>query len=331
MTAALFRHGVRVDGVLDLLGTGEVAHTAALGWALKQSPKFADALTADLTGSMWSPTQITLERRDEEGRTDVELRGESRGQHIVIEAKLGTNLPTPTQLDKYTPRLVADGGVLVVVSHRPAITAAPVTTAGLPVTYRMWRDVIKIAESVADGLTGNQRERLPLKELLRYLRKGVIMPGPSARVWVVPVGHGPVIDKSAGLTAECSWLDVVDGHDLYFHPAASKDYPSPPQIPHYLGFRYAGALHRISHVDRWEVVTDLSVHLPAIPAGMFATTAPHVLYHLGPAISPSKRTPTGRELYAPGSHWADFDLLLVGPTVADAVAATRAREANAVA
>jgi hypothetical protein len=319
----LFRHGARVDGALDLLGTDEVAHTTALGWTLAASPTFASSLVEDITGSRWTPIQVTLEARDDLGRTDVELRGERPGEHLIVEAKLGVAVPTPAQLDKYEKRLDA-GGTLAVVSHRPAIKARPRTTLGHPVVYRMWSDVMAVAAGSA-APPSRVPERRAAAELVRYLGKGVAMPGPSARVWVVPLAHGPVIDRKAGVAADLAWVDVVDEHGRYFHPAASKQFPSPPTLPHYLGFRYAGKLHRISYVDSWEVVEDLAPLFDGVPPGMFADDAPFVVYTLGPAVVPAEPVPSGR-VWGPGRNWADLDLLLVGPTVAAAVHATRMRE-----
>lgn len=76
-SVTLYRHGRAVDGFFDLLGDGEVAHTAALGWSLAACEELAAALVNDLTGATWGPLDVSLERRDAEGRTDVELTGES--------------------------------------------------------------------------------------------------------------------------------------------------------------------------------------------------------------------------------------------------------------
>lgn len=56
MDIELFRHGARVHGALDLLGTDEVAHTTAVGWTLA-SPSFASALVENVTGARGHPPQ----------------------------------------------------------------------------------------------------------------------------------------------------------------------------------------------------------------------------------------------------------------------------------
>lgn len=325
MSVELFRHGAPVDGVLDLLGSHEIAHTTALGWTLAAAPDFAAAFIADLTGRAWTPTQVSLERRGEgdASRTDIELRGERAGEHLIIEAKLGLSLPTSAQLDGYDRRLDR-GGILAVISHHPAITAWPVTSDGHPVVYRMWRDVLALAADPASQPATSRTERRHVAEFRRYLEKGVAMPGPTARVWVVPLNPDPMVDTKAGLTAPFTWIDVVQVHDRYFHPAASRKFPSPPNLPNYLGFRYGGRLQRISHVDSWDVVDSLSPYLPGAPGGMLASDAPLVIYRLGPPVVPAEPVPSGK-VYGPGRNWADLDLLLVGPTVADAIQATRAR------
>lgn len=321
----LFRHGAPVEGVLDLLGSHEVAHTTALGWTLAAAPGFAAEFIANLAGRAWTPTQVLLERRGEgdASRTDIELRGERAGEHLIIEAKLGLSLPASRQLDGYDRRL-DHGGMLAVISHHPAITARPATSDGHPVVYRMWRDVLDLAAGRASQHASSRTERRHVAEFYRYLEKGVAMPGPAARVWVVPLRPGPVIDTKAGLTAPFTWIDVVQAHDRYFHPAASKKFPSPPNLPNYLGFRYGGRLQRISHVDSWDVIDNISAYLPGAPEGMLASDAPLVIYRLGPPVVPAHPVPSGK-VYGPGRNWADLDLLLVGPTVADAIRATRTR------
>jgi hypothetical protein len=319
----LYRHGRAVEGIFDLLGDGEVAHTAALGWSLAACDELAISLVNDLTGAPWVPVDVNLERRDAEGRTDIELTGETVDQHVIIEAKLGMALPTTGQLDGYVPRL-GPKGVIAVVSHHPAIAAAPVTSSGNPVIYRMWEDIIALTRDCVQQLPGRSRHRRLLGELLRYLGKGAQMPGPTARVWVVPIAEGTIPGPVAPTDLE--WIDVIDRYDRYFHPAASPSFPSPPNLPHYLGFRYRGELKRISHVDFWEVVDDLASHYPETPPGTFPD-GPHVHYHLGPAIVPASPTRSGK-VYGPGRHWADIDLLLTSKTVKEAVDATIARDAQ---
>lgn len=230
-------------------------------------------------------------------------------------------LPTVGQLDGYVPRLGPEGAIAV-VSHHPAITAAPVTSAGHPVVYRMWDDVIELTRNCMQQLPRRSRHRRLLRELLRYLGKGAQMPGPTARVWVVPITEGP-IEGPDGPT-DLEWIDVIDHYDRYFHPATSRSFPSPPNLPHYLGFRYRGALKRISHVEHWEVVEDLASSYRETPSGTFPE-GPYVHYHLGPAIVPASPTRSGK-VYGPGRHWADIDLLLTSETVKEAVDATIGRD-----
>jgi hypothetical protein len=83
------------------------------------------------------------------GFTDIEV--ETEYVAMILEAKRGWDLPTQTQLEKYAPRLAqAEIGRILVVSEASPEFAAPSVpdgVAGVPVVYRSWRDVVRLAES----------------------------------------------------------------------------------------------------------------------------------------------------------------------------------------
>lgn len=151
------------------------------------------------------------------------------------------------------------------------------------------------------------------------------MAEPSARVWIVPLSKDPIAGPDG--PTELTWLDVVETHDRYFYPAESSSYPSPPDVPDYIAFRYDGHLQRISHVDRWEVVGEISDRYDELPPGTLADRSPLVHLELGPAIRPTQPVPSGG-VFGPGHQRADLDLLLTGEDVKQAVDATTERDAT---
>lgn len=91
----LRRHNRPIASVLDLAGTGEVAVTGALGWALATSQALLDAFLADFGLPQGSVSQIRIEQHDEAvgGRTDIELVGDDL--LVVVEGKAGSVVPGP--------------------------------------------------------------------------------------------------------------------------------------------------------------------------------------------------------------------------------------------
>lgn len=88
----LERHGSKVGSVFDLLGHDENDLTSALGFTMARCPQLCEAITARIAPqSLGADIAISLEVRDAEGRTDLELRAGS--DLFVFEAKAGWLLP----------------------------------------------------------------------------------------------------------------------------------------------------------------------------------------------------------------------------------------------
>jgi hypothetical protein len=73
-------------------------------------------------------------------------------------------------------------------------------------------------------------------------------------------------------------------------------------------------------VDAYDVVTDLSDHIPEIHSKEWNAqrrSDAYILYKLGRPIIPSQTVKTGN-IYANGRVWAALDLLLTCKTIAEA-------------
>lgn len=104
----------------------------------------------------------------------------------------------------------------------------------------------------------------------------------------------------------------------YFHPIGNG-YPKEP--PNYIGFRWAGVLQQIRHVESYEVFTDPHEHIREIPSDEWKR---HFIYALGPAITPPRAVRTGR-IFRAGRVEAALDLLFTCTIISEARDRTQAR------
>lgn len=169
-SALLTRYGRPASSVFDLLGHGEVDLTAAVGWALSNSPTLMKGLfdVLDLDGPP-EAVAVTLETADDAGRTDIEVT--SPHWKVVIEAKQGWQLPTHQQLQQYAGRFDAvDHGLILTMSDSSAAWAArqlPDTVDGIPVRHEPWDTIRQLIRT--SRKTARSRERLWLDELEDYM------------------------------------------------------------------------------------------------------------------------------------------------------------------
>ena len=311
-----------VGTVFDLLGVKENDLTYSLGWALVNAPSLMSGITAAGLGREHRPpVTVYLQRPSAEsgGFTDIEIQSDTA--HIIIEAKRGWALPDLGQLKKYRERLNGTADDLIIViseaSPRYASTRIPADLAGVAVRYLPWEHIIGMAEKPRAATT--HAERRLLRELARYLRGAVHMQDLfSNRTYCVSIAPTTPPGWSA------SFRDYVDQH-RYFHPAHGvSGWPAEP--PNYLAFRWDGAVRRIHHVEDYTMGL-LWEHFPQIPDHGADSACEHVIYTLGPVIGPAKPLPNGAQ-YRSGRLWVALDLLLTSPTLKDALAADKARQAR---
>ena len=310
-------HGQRVGTVFNLLGDKENDLTYALGWGLAQNEHLARRLLEEVFPKTEIGELRAVRLQEFEpggGFTDIEI--ESEHVAMVLEAKRGWDLPTREQLVKYTPRLAqAEIGRLLVVSEASLEFAAPhvpTTIGGVLVVYRSWRQVVLLAESCLGR--GGHAERRLLRELIAYLRGLMTMQNKTSNmVYVVALGAHRT-PWSGSLTP----IEIVTEKNRYFHPVGNR-YPKEP--PNYVGFRWAGRLQRIHHVESYEVFTDPHEHFPEIPSDEWER---HFLYTLGPVVTPPQGVRTG-SLYQAARVEVALDLLLTCRTISEARDRTQAR------
>ena len=309
--SALARHGREVTSVFDLLGAGENALTAALGFTLARSPLLLTRLASRLLPGAPAGCRFDLrmEVRDELGRTDLEIEGD--GRLAVVEAKRGWLLPTTRQLAAYAPRVIAaGGGVLATLSNASPQWAAhvlPEQVAGVPVRHLPWTLVREDLTAARTQARGEQRHWLD--EMHEYLRRAVRVRTPQDSWTYCVVVSG---DKPGG-GGDRTFRDYVD-EGWYFHPFGSGGWPKEP--PNFLAFRWSNRVQQVHRVQDWKVLPSLCDRWPDVPR-VPDTDRPVVVYRLGPRI-PVDPIPSGAN-YRASRMWVLLDQLLVGPTLADAL------------
>lgn len=308
----LSKYGSETATVFDLLGRNEVDLTAALGWTLAQSPVLLDAVAEHLALDVSADEgAVALEVADAEGRTDIELTASTT--KVVIEAKQGWLVPGEEQLTRYLGRF--DGfehGVLVSLSdssERWARDQLPAMVDGIPVRHVAW-DTVRAAVKSSRAETRG-RERLWLEELEAYMGKATsTVPYDDQWVFCVVVSDTPF----GGVT----FRDYVLNERVYFHPFGGNN-NWPKIAPNFLCFRWGGQVRQVNRVKRFEVVPELSDRWPAVTPE--ESDGPHIVYDLGPDIPIPTISTKGT--YPTGRVWCLLDQLLVQPTLADAVRASK--------
>lgn len=306
----LTRYGRTVESVFSLLGRSENDLTAALGFALDRSP----ALLRELWRRLALPgdsdaVELALEVADIEGRTDLELRGDSAT--AIVEAKRGWSLPQARQLQRYVGRIPLGRGLLVTLSDSSsdwALHGIPDEVAGVPVVHLPW-DAVR--SDLQTALTEASRsERLWLNEFRQYLSQATAV-RPPAEQWVYCV-----VLSSRRLGAH-SFRDYVADQRVYSHPYGGRNgWPKRPVT--FMAFRWGGRVRQVNRVVSHEVVRQLHDRWPDISAD----DTPHMVYALGPDIPIPDISTAGT--YATGRVWALLDQLLTASSLQEAVRASSA-------
>lgn len=323
--AELLLHGRPVPTVFDLLGRDENDMTFALAWGMAHSGGFlSDVMRAVAAKPIESADAvINLQRHHELGGfTDVEVTVPGV-LHVIFEAKRGWNLPTDAQLRLYAKRLdesAATDRRLVVLTQWGAEEFVASRLGQWELGYARvtlgWERLVTLAQRHAKA--GPHAERRLLRELATYFSSVADMRDiDSNQAYVVSLSRGTIGGWPMSLVA------VVEDHRRYFFPVGRGGWPKIP--PNYMGFRYDGRLQSIHHVDDYAIATEMSQHLPGVPATGWD---PHYVLTLGPPIRPAAEVRNGPSIMRAMRTWIDIDLLLTSTTITEALKATRERRSD---
>ena len=239
--AALIFHARPVETVFDLLGHDENDMTAALGWALSQSPKFLRRFLDRVEPSavVGAEVAVELQRHDaaDGGFTDIELRAPTF--HVIVEAKRGWGLPSEGQLRRYEARfatfaspmqafvVLTQNGVGAIVRNRLSGWAPPEPVEKIVLG---WSDLVGLAW--ATSRNSRAVERHLVDELATYLRGVADMRDTNTNsVHVVSLRR----QVWEGWPTDLSPVDEVERHRIYHYPTSGGNYPK--IVPNYMGFR----------------------------------------------------------------------------------------------
>ncbi len=311
----LLRYDKPVGTVFDLLGQKEDDMTYALGFVVSRSPKFAEAVVAELGDALDNGDDgvVRLQTSDADGRTDVEI--ETDQLHVVFEAKRGPTLPTLAQLRRYVPRVRRAGRTLqrlVAVTNAPedfARASLPGDVDGVEVRHLRWRDVRRLAREARRRET-NANKRL-LEEFGRYLTEMVGMEViRSNMVYVLSIGAGGAF----GL----DFRKVATEQRAYFDPVSRYR----GGRPNYIAFRYDARLRSIHFVESVEMFTNPR---SVFPEADDVEVEPHYVFRLGPPIVPPHEVKYGPKISRAMRVYCMIDTLLTCSTITEALEESKRR------
>jgi hypothetical protein len=245
--------------------------------------------------------------------------------HLILEAKIGWELPSRAQLELYTRResfAASRAPIKMIVTlsqadNRYAGLFLPVEVNGFPVRHLSRLGLLEILRESASATSGFHEKKL-LRELADLLNKTMNQPNlQSNQVFVVSLNRKLPTPSWSGTT----FVDVVERHKKYFHPVGNR-WPVTP--PNYIAFRYDGELKAIHHIDKAVITKDLAEVAPGV-LPTCPVNQPHFLYSLGPAIRPHHRVPAGPKVLRSNRVVAALDLLLTASTISEALVETKKR------
>ena len=321
--ATLESYGREIHSIFQLLGDKENDITLSVSWALAQCPEFLKAVVQHICGLVPDTDTVMVMNQKYDaatGITDIEVTDE-QSFHIIFEAKRGWILPGADQLTKYSVRLASSKATIkqiVTLSECTQTYAASylpftVATNGIPVSHLSYREVYEMAGDAR--ITSNHAQKHLLAEFCDYLKEVMTMQKKDSNmVYVVALGT----TKPDG--CDITWIDIVKNHNKYFCPVGGNGWPKEP--PNYIAFRYYGQLQSIHHIESYTVTRNMHDEIPEMPDEVWGNDC--YIYHLGPAIVPSKTVKTG-QIYRNGRVWAMLDTLLTCDSISEARDLTQSR------
>jgi hypothetical protein len=309
--------------VFSLGGNDENSATRALAWCLQRSRQLQNVFYKDIFQSEKKDSERcevkTQTHGSDGGFTDIEILFPG-DKWVIVEAKVGWQLPSTEQLSRYAPRfshLNADQKLFLTISamdREAAHRQSPNPMHGISTIHRSWLDIIRLTKAARTN-TRLFEERLWLSNLVEHLNGyNEMRDANSNQAFCVSLSAKPIRNGES-----LSWIDVVTNLGVYFHPIRKK---WPKQPPNYIAFRYRGELQSVHHVDSFEVAPSLVKIDKRFPD----VEEDHFFYKLGPAMKPATKLKNG-SIFGNAIFFVAIDTLLSGAytTVSDALAASNRR------
>lgn len=318
---ALFAYGREVKTPFGLLGTDEKALTFALAYTMHRCPRLLQRFLSAIgvkrfhLGSL-RKAKISLETHQDLAITDIEIVIPDR-LHVIIEAKVGLNLPTLEQLGKYTRRLKKSGAssrklvMLLNTDYLPLLDHYKRQDEGCRrfLAGFSWHDLLGMKPGLFDEFPANSPERSWTRAFFDFMQGEFSMKAFTDEVWIVPAQKTPLWEGG------WSFYDTHIESRIYYR--AKKDrYTN--HIPLYIALRGGGMVAFIQRVLKIEHGINPVQYCPQLQnVNAPWPLEPHTIWHLAEPLSLPKPIPTG-DRFMRGRHvFCDMDILLSSTSVRD--------------
>jgi hypothetical protein len=311
-----------------LIGTDENALSAALAWTFHCCPELlrwflqrvgmSGIQTRRLTNA-----QIQLQRYERRGGrrgiTDIEIRLDNE-LHVIIEAKIGSAVPSLEQCRKSATRLrnsAAKTKLVALVESQdhtfPVKYAEANPEMGELLGLVTWQQVFDECRRLAASRGADSLSRTWCRHLMDFLQQEYAMNTYTTEVWILAASTEPLWDN--GL----SHWDIHQQYRLWW------DYAEIHVRPLYLAFRASGQVDSIWRVNRIEHDVLVGDRVPPLKkqGGIWAKK-PATIWHLDPPVALQRTLKTGPGMYNRRVR-CHLDLLLSCGTVQEIEDAMRER------
>ena len=323
MMPSLRAYGRIVETPFGLLGTDENSLTFALGYTMQQCPRLLQMLLKDIGLSGFHlntllGAEISLQKYRKEGNTDIEIIVPGR-LHLIIEAKVGLNIPALAQCKKYIKALKSSKEkerklvILLEVDTLPTLDAYRCQDndcAEFLLAYQ-WVKLLDMRHILPDELSEDTNEGKWIRAFFGFLDKEYTMKSYTNEVWIVPAN-----------SIRPLWLGgwtLYDTHlkgKIYYR--ARKD-GFTNRKPLYIALRTAG---KVKNIQRVEGIEHDVAPIDRLP--QFDNTKepwvrqPHTIWHLSEPVPLPQPIPSGDPSMRARHVCCDIDILLSSSSIREA-------------
>lgn len=317
-----------------LLGRDENALSFALGYTFAKCPRLLRHFlrhigVGGLQGESLNEVEITLQRHEHGGITDVEISLPGK-LFVVVEAKVGLSLPTLEQCLKYLPRFERNKASR---QRLVALVASPATslldkyrsqnrTLKTLLTAFHWMDLIPDCIRMLREYPATTEPGLWIRSFQQFLEQEYEMKAFTEEVWIVSASTKPLWPNGK------SFYDThAKGRIRIYY---RKDCHN--KRPLYMAFRVGG---KVTHIQKVLSVkheaqpVDLMSELKNVPENW--PSIPHTVWVLGEPTPLPQAIPTDDKTMRARQFSCDLDILLSSASIREAVQKMKKRNHKEVA
>lgn len=318
----LIAYGRTVSTPFGLVGNDENALSFALGYTFQACPLLLQRFLSDIgipgiRLSALTSARIEMQRHGADsgckGITDIEIRLPGR-LHVIVEAKVGMDVPLIEQCLQYTPRFAEFNEPvqrLVALVESPDVsfdgryTKAAPSLKGILTTFNWSQFLLSSVDLLKKCLPYDQEGRA-IRWFYKFLDEEYRMKAFTTEVWIVPTSSEPLWPGG------WSFLDTHLNYRIYY------DHRYQSVRPLYIGYQAGGKLDAIHRVLRIEHEVEPIKYAPKLSSvAKEWPKSPHTIWHLdGPVALPSPIRSGGSNVHRRRVS-CDMDVLLTAESVLD--------------